>query len=453
MNGTEAELAAGSVGEGSAAAPPTSAMLRAALDAAVRAAPALVAAWSGQLGAPLEHPSAGALWVEGPLRLAALLARLAEARSPKAQRPPRLRRSPEGAWELPLPLSRSLRAFAPGTRASVRLAASADLHAPDAPMVVAGPGGWMDALAFALAHAVLHAHPATVALDPADAAVEDALAAITAPLGGWVRVAVDRLHDARSQPHFATGTPAPSPFVVTPYLFDRGSMDHLARWLASEVVRSAGAPSFDMPVLLVPRGWPQHERVLDRVRARLARVPPRSVRGQLLPWSVLDDLGADDVSAFAREPLPGTLLVVAVGPMDDAPAHLREAVAFSNERLLGARSATLLAHPYQSEEPSVAAALAAALSELAPSVVGLGVPGSTARVLGLPWGPALPSWARALGAPAAKVVLRGSFGGLVRPPTFVDHRAMPALAPRLLEAIARGGLGAYAGAFAASLAA
>jgi hypothetical protein len=451
---TEAQLAAGAVGEAPVSLPPaTPAMLRAALEATVQNAPALVRAGSERLGAPLDGPGAGALWFEGPLRLAALLARLADTRSEKTRRPPRARRSPEGAWELPLPLARSLRAMAPGVRASVRPAAASEVHAPDAPRIVAGPGGWVDALAFALAHAVLEGRPMTVVLDPADGALEEALSAITAPLGAWVHVGVDRFDDARLSPHFATHSPAPSPFVVAPYLFDRASMDHLARMLVSEVVRSVGSPSFDMPVLLVPRGWPQHARVLDGVRERLARVPARSVGEQPLPWSVLDDLGADDVTAFAREPLPGTLLVAAVGPMDDAPAHLREAVLFSNERLLGARSATLLAHPYQGEEPSVSLAIAAALSGLAPSVVGHGIPGSAARLLGLPWGPAFPSWAHALGVPLAKLVLRGSFGGLVRPPTFVDHRAMPRLAPELLSAIARGGLRAYAGAFAASLAA
>lgn len=430
-----------------------SVVARSALDATLLAADELVQTWAGQLGVDPRSRGAGTLWVEGPLRFAALLARLADGLALAPHKRPRVREMAHGVREMPLRFSRGLRAIAPGVTASLVSAQSSESRAPDAPIFAPSAGGWPDALAFALVHGLLEGRPSTVALDPSDGALEAPLARIVAPLQGQLSVIVDHLHDARSATHLPSAAPVASPFIVAPYLFDRASLDHLARLVVSEVVRSVGRPSFDMPVLLLPRAWPQHAGLVDRIRERLARVPPRAARGEPLTWVVLDDLGPDDVTSLARDPVAGTLLVASVGPTDDVGAHLGEAVTFSNERLLGARAATLMVHPYPAEEPAVARAIVRAQRDLAAPVVGLGTPGSMARLLGLPWGAELPSWGRVFGAPVAKVLLRGPFGGLVRPATFVDHRGMPHLAPRLLAGLVRGGVRAHMRAFFSHVAA
>jgi acyl-CoA reductase-like NAD-dependent aldehyde dehydrogenase len=200
-----------------------------------------------------------------------------------------------------------------------------------------------------------------------------------------------------------------SPVIVVPGKWSDSDLDYHAAHLASMLTNNAGFNCNATRVILTHAGWPQREALLARLRAILAKTPPRAAyypgardrqqafvaahpeavqlggaTGDQLPWTFIQGVSpdaSDDLvftteafcSLFAETPLPAA----------SAAEFLTKAVAFCNTQVWGTLNATIIAHPKSLPK----AAIDRAVADLRYGTVGVNYWAGTGFILGLTtWG-------------------------------------------------------------------
>lgn len=156
-----------------------------------------------------------------------------------------------------------------------------------------------------------------------------------------------------------------SPCIVTPGPWSAADFRFQAEHIVTSKLNNSGHNCVATQILLVPRDWDGTERLLAEIR-RVLRELPR--RGPYYPGSadrlaavtrahpeaetygdddcrvLVPDLADADDPMLTDEVFAGALGVVRL-PGEDAPAFLRAATEFANDKLPGTLGATLLVHP------------------------------------------------------------------------------------------------------------
>jgi acyl-CoA reductase-like NAD-dependent aldehyde dehydrogenase len=258
-----------------------------------------------------------------------------------------------------------------------------------------------------------------------------------------------------------------SPVLVVPGRWSSGDLEFQARHVAAMVAHNASFNCNAGKVLVLARGWDRRESFLDRVKAAMARTPPRiayypgaqrryeeflahypgalplGTHGDgVVPWTLIPDVPpVEGEYALAREAFCGVLAHVdleAAGPAD----FLDRAVRFANEKVWGTLSCTVLIDAATRREH--ATALDRAVAGLRYGGVGINVWPGVLYALGTPsWG-AFPGHTREeIGSGSGvvhnaclfdhpeKSVLRAAFRIRPKPVWFPDHRSLRALGRQL----------------------
>ncbi len=280
-----------------------------------------------------------------------------------------------------------------------------------------------------------------------------------------------------------------TPVVAVPGPWTDRELAYQADSVAGMVTHNASFNCVSGKMLILPKGWPLRDRFLELVLERMAMTPARRAwypgseqryraltagRDGLrqhfggegtLPWTLVTDLDPQDPAekAFSTEPFCSILFETQVGS-DDPIEFLEAAVRFSNERLWGTLSATLVVSSRTQSDGTTAAALERAIRRLRYGSVSVNVwPGLAFSSGTGPWG-AFP------GAPLTdiqsgrgfvhntrmlehveKLVLRGPAWSAVKLPYFPSHRAVRTLGRRLASLEEDGSLAKLPGVVAAAL--
>jgi aldehyde dehydrogenase (NAD(P)+) len=264
-----------------------------------------------------------------------------------------------------------------------------------------------------------------------------------------------------------------SPVLLVPGKYSDGELSAMARGLAGMVVQNASFNCNAAKMLITPRGFGQREALLTRLKAELAKVPPRKAyypgaearyasltkdaahvtaigeaRPGQLPWALITELDPRSSAAqFSVEPFCSILSEVSVGSADPLE-FLVSASEFANEKLWGTLNAMLYATPETERDPALAKALERAIGELRYGTVGLNHWPSAAYALSTaPWGghpgATLADAQSGLGwvhnsllfdSPAIeKTVQRGPLRAFPVPPYFPGHRSLQLLGRALVD--------------------
>ena len=266
-----------------------------------------------------------------------------------------------------------------------------------------------------------------------------------------------------------------SPVLVVPGKYSDAELTTMARGIAGMVVQNASFNCNAAKMLVTPRGFAQRGTLLDRLLAELARIAPRRAyypgaaaryaaltegaahvrrmgqagEGQL-PWTLITDLDPkSDAAQFTVEPFCSILSEVSVGSADPVE-FLASASEFANERLWGTLNAMLYVAPASERDPTVSAALDAAIAGLRYGTVAVNHwPASAYALATSPWG-GHPSATLAdvqsgigwvhnslLLERVEKTVQRGPLRAFPAPPYFPGHRSLHLLGRALVDFEAR----------------
>ena len=264
-----------------------------------------------------------------------------------------------------------------------------------------------------------------------------------------------------------------SPVLLVPGKYSDGQLSAMARGLAGMVVQNASFNCNAAKMLITPRGFSQREALLTRLKAELARIPPRNAYypgaearyealtkdaahvtrighagpGQL-PWTLLTELDArSSAPQFSVEPFCSILSEVSVGSADPLE-FLASATEFANERLWGTLNAMLYVTPETERDSSLSKGLERAISNLRYGTIALNHwPAAGYALATAPWG-GHPSVSLAdvqsglgwvhnsllLDASAIeKTVQRGPLRTFPAPPYFPGHRTLHQLGRALVD--------------------
>ena len=180
-----------------------------------------------------------------------------------------------------------------------------------------------------------------------------------------------------------------SPVLLVPGKYSDSELTTMARGLAGMVVQNASFNCNAAKMLITPKGFAQREALLTRLKAELAKIPPRNAYypgaqaryaaltkdaahvtrigdagpGQL-PWTLITDLDpASSAPQFSIEPFCSILSEVSVGSADPVE-FLASATEFANERLWGTLNAMLYVTPESEHDSTLSTDLARAIAEL-----------------------------------------------------------------------------------------
>ncbi|MEI9948909.1 MAG: aldehyde dehydrogenase family protein [Pseudomonadota bacterium] len=203
-----------------------------------------------------------------------------------------------------------------------------------------------------------------------------------------------------------------SPVLLVPGKYSDGELTAMAQGLAGMVVQNASFNCNAAKMLITPRGFAQREVLLTRLKAELAKVPPRNAYypgaearyasltkdaaqvtrigdaspGQL-PWTLISELDPRSSAAqFSVEPFCSILSEVSVGSADPVE-FLASATEFANERLWGTLNAMLYVTPNTERDSTLSKALEHAIGELRYGTVAVNHWPAVAYALATaPWG-------------------------------------------------------------------
>jgi acyl-CoA reductase-like NAD-dependent aldehyde dehydrogenase len=264
-----------------------------------------------------------------------------------------------------------------------------------------------------------------------------------------------------------------SPVLLVPGKYSDGELTAMARSLAGMLVQNASFNCNAAKMLITPRGFAQREPLLARLKAELAKVPPRNAYypgaearyvaltkdaehvtrigepspGQL-PWTLISELDPEsNASQFNVEPFCSILSEVSVGSADPVE-FLASATEFANERLWGTLNAMLYVTPKTERDPALSKALERTIAELRYGTVALNHWPSAAYALATaPWGghpsATLANVQSGLGwvhnsllfeaGAIEKTVQRGPLRAFPVPPYFPGHRSLHHLGHALAD--------------------
>jgi acyl-CoA reductase-like NAD-dependent aldehyde dehydrogenase len=204
-----------------------------------------------------------------------------------------------------------------------------------------------------------------------------------------------------------------SPVIIVPGPWTRSDIEEQAKHIATWLVVNAGFNCLTPRVLIQHNAWTQRDPLMDAVGRLLDRVPPRHAYypgakdrhaefleahpearlfgigdADRLPWTLIPDVNPADTDdiCFRREAFCGLFAETAL----DAPSvasFIDRAVEFANQTLWGTLCATLIVHPKSLGDPSIAAAVNRAISDLRYGTVSLNMlVYYSAYFMGSPWG-------------------------------------------------------------------
>ncbi|MBO1333623.1 aldehyde dehydrogenase family protein [Streptomyces sp. VRA16 Mangrove soil] len=196
-----------------------------------------------------------------------------------------------------------------------------------------------------------------------------------------------------------------SPCIVTPGPWSDADFRFQAEHIVTSKLNNSGHNCIATQVLVVPREWDGTEKLLAQIRTVLRALPPRpdyypgaadrraTVTGAHADAEIL---GADDCRVLVPDitdpddpMLKVEVFASALGvvrlPGADAPAFLRAATDFANDKLPGTLGATLLVHP--KTERAHRAAVDEAVADLRYGTLGVNLWSAFGFLLGYtPWG-------------------------------------------------------------------
>jgi hypothetical protein len=261
-----------------------------------------------------------------------------------------------------------------------------------------------------------------------------------------------------------------SPVIVVPDRWSARDYRYQAANLVSMLTNNAGFNCNATRVIVTDASWPGRQRLLDEVRALLARVPTRrayypgaakraaafgaahpecerfgAAAEGLLPWMLVAGMTARasvDI-CYTTEAFCGLFAETGV-ESEDTEDFLRKAVRFCNETLWGTLNATIVVHPRSVARPAGRDALERAISCLRYGSISINHWSAVAYALGVTtWG-AFPGHTpddiqsgagvvhnTAMFSRPERSVVRAPFRVWPKPPWFVTNRAAAALGPRL----------------------
>lgn len=261
-----------------------------------------------------------------------------------------------------------------------------------------------------------------------------------------------------------------SPVIVVPGPWSAGDYRYHAANLVSMLTNNAGFNCNATRVIVTDASWPGRQRLMDEIRALLARVPTRkayypgaaaraaefavshseaerfgAVADGVLPWTLVSGLTARRSAdpCYTTEAFCG--LFAETGLESSGVAEfLPRAVEFCNQVLWGTLNATILVHPRSVAEPAAHAALEQAIADLRYGSISINHWAAIAYALGVTtWGafPGHPPEDIQSGtgivhntlmfSRAEKSVVRAPFRVWPTPPWFVTNRAALRLGTRL----------------------
>ena len=261
-----------------------------------------------------------------------------------------------------------------------------------------------------------------------------------------------------------------SPVIVVPGRWSASDIRYQAANLVSMLTNNAGFNCNATRVIVQDANWPGRQRLMDEVRALLARVPPRKAYypgaanraaafaaahpeierfGEAsdgsLPWMLVAGMTARESVdiCYTTEAFCGFFAETALESAD-VPEYLERAVQFCNEILWGTLNATIVVHPGSVGDPASRDALEQAIASLRYGSVSINHWSAVAYALGVTtWG-AFPGHATMdiqsgtgvvhntlMFSQPEKSVVRAPFRVWPTPPWFVTNRAAAALGPKL----------------------
>lgn len=274
-----------------------------------------------------------------------------------------------------------------------------------------------------------------------------------------------------------------SPVIVVPGPWSDADLAYHGESIASMLTNNAGFNCVAARMVVQHASWAKRRALLDEIRGALRaaeeRVPyyPGAVErwqaftegheqsecfGRIgpdrVPFTLIPDLDptVEDDIAFTTEAFAGVMGEVALDAPRSVPEYLAMAVRFCNERLWGNLAATLVVHPASLRDPGIAAAVEQAIEDLryGTVVVNHWTGSAGYGLVSTPWG-AYPGnditdiqsgqgWVHNTTMIAdehiEKTVVRGPFRTPTKPPWFLSHRGLPAIAPRMARLTATGDL-------------
>ncbi len=203
-----------------------------------------------------------------------------------------------------------------------------------------------------------------------------------------------------------------TPVMLVPGDYTTAELRFVAENVATQVINNASFNCNAAKVLVTAQGWAQREIFVGMLRDILASTPPRLAyypgaaerfakltkdvssvvklgrpEPGKLPWALLRGLDpkADDLR-YTMEPFCSVISEVAL-PENDPARFLQAAASFSNEKLWGTLSCSLIINPRTESNPEVRSALDAAVDELRYGVVAINHwPGVVYGAMTPPWG-------------------------------------------------------------------
>ncbi len=287
------------------------------------------------------------------------------------------------------------------------------------------------------------------------------------------------------------------PTIVVPGPWTDADLAYQAEHLATQKFHNAGFNCIASQVLVLPKGWPGSNRLVDELRRTIRSIPVREAyypgaderqqaavakhpQAEVLdsgpvPRTLITDVdpsGNDDY-AFTTEFFGGVYATTQL-PVRDPAAFLRAAVDFSNERLAGTLGAQFLVHPRTQEQ--LGAVLDQAIADLDYGNVGVNswtgagyllptatwgaYPGHTPADIGSGVGVVHNAYmfdrpektvVYAPFHPFPRALLSGQFHLSPKPPWFVTHRRADKAGERLTRFAADPGFRHLPGILAAAL--
>jgi len=265
-----------------------------------------------------------------------------------------------------------------------------------------------------------------------------------------------------------------TPVMITPGDYSPSELNFMAQNVATQVVNNGSFNCNAAKVIVTSEAWPQREAFMSQVREILAVQPLRlayypgaedryskltrdhesvtrlgRAEAGKLQWAMIRGLDPkSDDPLFTTEPFCGILSEVALPRAEagDAVSFLRTAANFSNNKLWGTLSCSIIIHPKTEAEPGVKAALDGALDELRYGVVGINHwPAIAYGAMSPPWGghpsATLKNVQSGLGyvhntpmlEGIEKAVFRGPLTVFPKPPWFITNKRAHVVAEKILH--------------------
>ncbi|HYC31302.1 MAG TPA: aldehyde dehydrogenase family protein [Gemmatimonadales bacterium] len=259
-----------------------------------------------------------------------------------------------------------------------------------------------------------------------------------------------------------------SPVIVVPGPYGDKDLAYQAEDVASGLTFNAAFDCNANRVVVLPRGWPERDAFIARLRAALERAADRPAyypgarerwerfaRGRgvklggradgSLPWTLIEGVDADaaDEPLFREESFAPIIVETSVGGTDPLQ-FLDAATRFANDRLWGTLSAGLVVHPRSMKDSALGAAVEQAIGRLRYGVVTVNAWSGLPFVFGTPpWGAHPSSDPRDIQSGTGwvhntpmleqieKAVMRHPLVAMPKPAYSIGHRSAHRLMPRM----------------------